>query len=195
VFGKKGVRRCVHYLILGGTPWLWTKKIWNPPGRQRTVACKPVSDPQPPKEPPRIGSAKVEGTGGKSDRKRSEVDERGNQEFLGGELRPNAFQVIECSERNPIVERHEQHNERLKCEQHEVMGCMRPRIIRHSCLSYSVPVYSCQTLEPTNSPWLIGVTPPCSRRSGSAVRGGLCDFRFMARMGGLGRSGWCCRQF
>jgi hypothetical protein len=57
-FRKKRMRPRIHHLIPRRTLRLCTKKIWNPPRRQRTVARKPVSDPQPPKKPTRKASAK-----------------------------------------------------------------------------------------------------------------------------------------
>src|ERR1035438_1837527 len=94
-FRQDGVCSCIHHLIASGALWLRTKKIWNPPGHQRTVACKSVCDPQPPKQPARIASTKVKGAGSESDRNRSEIDQRGNQKFACRELCSNPVQVIE----------------------------------------------------------------------------------------------------
>jgi len=114
---QKGMCRRVHRSVASRPLWIRAKEIRHPPGRERTVACKSVGDPQPPNDPARVDSAKVKGGGSKSDRKRSEIDQRGDEKFAGRELDPDAFYVIECSKRNPIVKRHEQHDKTLKREQ------------------------------------------------------------------------------
>src|SRR5580704_14122645 len=88
---EKGMCGCVHRSVASRPLWIRAKEIRHPPGLERTVACKSVGDPQPPKDPAGIDSAKVRGGGSKSDRK----------------LHPDAFYVVERSKRNPIVERHE----------------------------------------------------------------------------------------
>jgi hypothetical protein len=114
---QRGMRARLHRSVASGSLRIRAEEIRSPPGRERTVACKSVGDPQPPKQPARIASAKVKGSGSKSDRKWSEIDQRGDEKFAGRELHPDAFYVVECSKRNPIVERHEQHNKTLKREQ------------------------------------------------------------------------------
>src|SRR5580704_3812138 len=94
---QKGMCRCVHRSIASSPLWIRAKKIRHPPGRERTVACKSVSDPQPPKDPGRVESAKVKGGGSKSDRYRSEIDQRGDEKFACGELYSDAFYIVECS--------------------------------------------------------------------------------------------------
>ena len=116
--GQEGVRRCVHHFVARGALWLGAKKVWDPPRRQRAVACEAVGDPKPPEQPVRKWSAKVDGAGSESDRNRSKVNERGDNKFPARELRANTFHVVKLSERNPIVQRHEHHDETLKGKQY-----------------------------------------------------------------------------
>jgi len=114
----------VHYPITLGQDWIREEEVWNPPRLQRTVDCHAIADPKPPKEPPWKGSLKVDGASSQSESIRSEVDESRTQKFVARKLLPNAAHVVKLSERNPIVQGHEKHDETLQPEQHKLSGAM-----------------------------------------------------------------------
>src|ERR1700679_3576383 len=114
---QEGVGRSVHHLIARGKLWVWAKKVRNPPRLQRTVDSKEVGDPKPPEEPWRTGPPEVNHAARESDGNRSEVEEGDGEKLAAREHRPSRSHVIERSERNPIVECHEQHSETLKPKQ------------------------------------------------------------------------------
>src|SRR6202167_6055609 len=71
---QKGMCPCIHRAVASGSLWIRASKIRDPTRRERTVTCKSIGDPQPPKDPPWVGATKIKGGGSKSDRNRSEID-------------------------------------------------------------------------------------------------------------------------
>jgi hypothetical protein len=114
---QKGMCSRVHGSITSRSLRIRAQQIRHPPGGERTVACQSVCDPQPPKDPAWIASAKIKSRGRKSDDNRSEINQRGDQKFASGEFYSDTSYVVECPQRNPIVECHEQHDKTLERKQ------------------------------------------------------------------------------
>jgi hypothetical protein len=107
----------IHGSIASDERGIRPKKVGHPPCLEQAVAGETVGDPQPPEHPVRERPAEVEERRGKSDCHRSEIDQRRGEQFAGRKRDPDPFHVVECSERNPILERREKDNEALKRQQ------------------------------------------------------------------------------
>ena len=101
---QEGVRFAKHDLIARYALGVRTKEIWNPPRLQFADEQKGIADPEPPKQLVWIGSAEVYSAGGESNRKWNDANESGSEKLAPQVRRVNSPHVIECSERNPIVE-------------------------------------------------------------------------------------------